>query len=214
MEIVPGFSLYRGLYELGQYAFSGSTMGTTGMTWESLKDPINGMRDVLIIVSVEWALLLILVFYLDQASILGAGIRKNPLSCFRGLEKKLTPSFREPSVVQQDSKVIMDMEKPDVAKEVGYQSYFGLYSTFLHYLMKFGALINSMQREVVDQFLIDPNANQTIICHNLRKIYPGRDGNPDKLAVRGLSLVLQKGQCFGMLGPNGAGKTSFINMVG
>jgi hypothetical protein len=42
--------------------------------------------------------------------------------------------------------IIMDMEKPDVAKEVGYQSHFGLYSTFLHYLLKFGALINYMQR--------------------------------------------------------------------
>lgn len=52
-----------------------------------------------------------------------------------------------------------------------------------------------------------------IICHNLKKVYPGKNGNPDKLAVKGLSLALRKGQCFGMLGPNGAGKTSFINMV-
>ncbi|CAL5081098.1 unnamed protein product [Urochloa decumbens] len=117
MEIVPGFSLYRGLYELGQYAFSGSSMGVTGMTWRSMKDPLNGMRDVLII------------------------------------------------------------------------------------------------RKVVEQLLIESNANQAIICDKLRKVYPGRDGNPDKLAVRGLSLVLQRGQCFGMLGPNGAGKTSFINMM-
>jgi hypothetical protein len=127
MEIVPGFSLYRGLYELGQHAFSGSTMGTTGMTWESLKDPTNGMRDVLIIMSVEWALLLILAFYLDQASMLGSGTRKRPLSCFRGLEKKLTQSLREPSIVQQDSTITVDMDKPDVAKEVGYLSYFGLF---------------------------------------------------------------------------------------
>ncbi|TVU09304.1 hypothetical protein EJB05_42767 [Eragrostis curvula] len=185
METVPGFSLYRGLYELGQYAFSGSTMGTSGMTWENLKDPINGMRDVLIIMSVEWALLLILAFYLDQTFMLGGGARKNPLSCFRCFKKKLTPSLHEPSFVQQDSKIILDMEKPDVVQE----------------------------RAVVEQLLIDPNANQAIICDNLRKVYPGRDGNPDKLAVRGLSLVLQKGQCFGMLGPNGAGKTSFINMM-
>jgi ABC-type multidrug transport system ATPase subunit len=74
-------------------------------------------------------------------------------------------------------------------------------------------LTNSIQRKVVEQLLIDPNANEAIICEKLRKVYPGRDGNPDKLAVRGLSLVLQKGKCFGMLGPNGAGKTSFINMV-
>ncbi|RLN32903.1 ABC transporter A family member 8-like isoform X1 [Panicum miliaceum] len=169
MEIVPGFSLYRGLYELGQYAFSGSSMGATGMTWRSMKDPLNGMCDVLIIMSVEWALLLILAFYLDQASLLGNGVRKK----------------HEPSLSQQDSRVVLNMEKSDVA----------------------------LQRKVVEQLLIDPNANKAIICDKLRKVYPGRDGNPDKLAVRGLCLVLQKGQCFGMLGPNGAGKTSFINMM-
>ncbi|KAJ1289406.1 hypothetical protein BS78_02G161800 [Paspalum vaginatum] len=134
MEIVPGFSLYRGLYEL------------------------------------EWALLLILAFYLDQASLLCGGNKS---------------SLHEPRFAQQDSRVILDMEKSDVA----------------------------LERKVVEQLLIDPNANQAIICDNLRKVYPGRDGNPDKVAVRGLSLVLQKGQCFGMLGPNGAGKTSFINMM-
>nr|CAB3456887.1 unnamed protein product [Digitaria exilis] len=185
MEIVPGFSLYRGLYELGQYAFSGSSMGATGMTWRSMKDPLNGMRDVLIIMTLEWALLLILAFYLDQASLLGDGVRKKPFFCFRCLQKKHAPSLHEPSFSQQDSRVILDMEKSDVA----------------------------LERKVVEQLLIDRNANQAIVCDKLRKVYPGRDGNPDKLAVRGLSLVLQKGQCFGLLGPNGAGKTSFINMM-
>lgn len=185
MEIVPGFSLYRGLYELGQYAFSGSSMGATGMTWRSMKDPLNGMRDVLTIMSVEWALLLILAFYLDQASLLGDSVTKNPFSCFRCLQKKHAPSLHEPSFSQQDSKVVLNMEKSDVA----------------------------LERKVVEQLLVDPNANKAIICDKLRKVYAGRDGNPDKLAVRGLSLVLQKGQCFGMLGPNGAGKTSFINMM-
>ncbi|KAK8459695.1 hypothetical protein SEVIR_2G192300v4 [Setaria viridis] len=185
MEIVPGFSLYRGLYELGQYAFSGSSMGVAGMTWRSMNDPLNGMRDVLIIMSVEWALLLMLAFYLDQASLLGDGVRKNPFFCFRCLQKKHAPSFHEPSSTQQDSRVILNMEKSDVA----------------------------LERKVVEQLLIDPNANQAIICNKLSKVYPGRDGNPDKQAVRGLSIALQKGQCFGMLGPNGAGKTSFINMM-
>ncbi|KAL6846315.1 hypothetical protein ACP4OV_023763 [Aristida adscensionis] len=185
MEIVPGFSLYRGLYELGQYAFSGSNMGETGMTWASLKEPSNGMRDVLIIMGVEWVLLLILTFYFDQASLLGDGVRKNPFLCFRCLQKKYAPSLHGGTFLQQDSKIVLNMEKSDVSQE----------------------------RKVVEQLLRDTNANQAIICDNIRKIYPGKDGNPDKLAVRGLSLVLQKGQCFGMLGPNGAGKTSFINMM-
>lgn len=53
----------------------------------------------------------------------------------------------------------------------------------------------------------------TAVCDNIRKIYPGRDGNPAKAAVKGLSLALERSECFGMLGPNGAGKTSFISMV-
>ena len=52
-----------------------------------------------------------------------------------------------------------------------------------------------------------------MICDNIKKVYPGRDGNPEKFAVRGLSLALPQGECFGMLGPSGAGKTSFIEMV-
>ncbi|MGE0528878.1 MAG: ABC transporter ATP-binding protein [Bdellovibrionales bacterium] len=32
-------------------------------------------------------------------------------------------------------------------------------------------------------------------------------------AVRGISLTIQRGQCFGLLGPNGAGKSTFINML-
>lgn len=70
-----------------------------------------------------------------------------------------------------------------------------------------------LQRERVEQLLLESSANCAILCHNLKKVYPGRDGNPQKFAVRDLSLALQRGECFGMLGPNGAGKTSFINMV-
>ncbi len=33
------------------------------------------------------------------------------------------------------------------------------------------------------------------------------------VAVRGVSLEIRKGECFGLLGPNGAGKSTFINML-
>jgi ABC-type uncharacterized transport system ATPase subunit len=85
--------------------------------------------------------------------------------------------------------------------------------TFLRHICIKTLVLISIQRRVVEQLLMDCNSNQAVICNNLRKIYPGKDGNPDKMAVRGLSLALPKGQCFGMLGPNGAGKTSFISMV-
>lgn len=44
-------------------------------------------------------------------------------------------------------------------------------------------------------------------------MYPAKNGNPEKLAVRNLSLALPLGECFGMIGLNDSGKTTFINMV-
>eukprot|EP00268_Persea_americana_P044406 TRINITY_DN44896_c0_g1_i4.p1 TRINITY_DN44896_c0_g1~~TRINITY_DN44896_c0_g1_i4.p1 ORF type:complete len:457 (+),score=84.81 TRINITY_DN44896_c0_g1_i4:184-1554(+) len=185
MEIFPGFSLYRGLYELAQYSLYGAYMGTSGMRWPDLIDNDNGMRNVLIIMFVEWLVVLPLAYYLDQVASLGSGIRKNPLFFLRHLQKKPLPTVRESSLRRQGSKVFIEMEKPDVAQE----------------------------REVVRQLLLQSSMSHTIICDNLKKIYPGKDGNPDKYAVRGLSLALPRGECFGMLGPNGAGKTSFISMM-
>ncbi|KAL6660836.1 hypothetical protein ACP70R_000220 [Stipagrostis hirtigluma subsp. patula] len=184
MEIIPGFSLYRGLYEFGQYASAANAMGINGMKWADLDDPFHGMRNVLIIMTLEWAILFPLAFYMHQVSSLGSGARQNSLFILRCF-KKPALSLRRHSFGRQGSKVVVEMENPDAAQE----------------------------REVVDQLLLQPNANQAIICDNLKKVYHGKDGNPDKDAVRGLSLALPKGQCFGMLGPNGAGKTSFISMM-
>jgi len=47
-----------------------------------------------------------------------------------------------------------------------------------------------------------------IQCTDLRKTYDGKVE-----AVRGLSLQIEAGQCFGLLGPNGAGKTTTIEIL-
>ncbi len=47
-----------------------------------------------------------------------------------------------------------------------------------------------------------------IECRDLRKTYDGKVE-----AVRGLSLEIQAGECFGLLGPNGAGKTTTIEIL-
>ena len=48
---------------------------------------------------------------------------------------------------------------------------------------------------------------------SLRRRCQGPVGRVQKLAVDGLSLSVQHGECFGLLGPNGAGKTSAINIL-
>jgi len=55
---------------------------------------------------------------------------------------------------------------------------------------------------------VGPTPETTIECTNLRKTYDGKVE-----AVRGLSLHIEAGECFGLLGPNGAGKTTTIEIL-
>jgi ABC-type multidrug transport system ATPase subunit len=179
MEIFPGFSLYRGLYEFGQASLEGYSMDTHGMRWGDVSG--NGMRDVFIIMFIEWLIVLVVAYYIDQTVSSG----RSPLFFLRRFQKKRQTSFRNASLQRQGSKVFVDMERPDVSQE----------------------------SEKVEQLMLEQNASCSIIVDNIKKVYPGRDGNPEKAAVRGLSLAVPRGECFGMLGPNGAGKTSFISMM-
>ncbi|CAH2052933.1 unnamed protein product [Thlaspi arvense] len=178
LELYPGFSLYRGLYEFSQYASRGN-----GMKWEDLSD--SGMGEVLCIMSIEWFLALIVALYVDQ--VVSSG--KHPFFFLEKLSKKPSSSLpRKPTIQRLHSRKVsidMDMEKLDVTQE----------------------------KEKVQQLRNEGSKGHAIVCDNLKKVYPGRDGNPPKMAVRGLYLSVPPGECFGMLGPNGAGKTSFISMM-
>ncbi|KAJ0049063.1 hypothetical protein Pint_15240 [Pistacia integerrima] len=175
MELYPGFSLYRGLYEFGQYSFRGHNMGIDGMRWADLADSGNGMREILIIMLIEWLLVLAIAYYIDK--IVLSGSAKGPM-------------------------FLKSVDKCLIYRPAGCSVY---NSNFAH--------LFTVQREKVEQLLLEPSTSYAVIVDNLRKIYPGRDGNPEKLAVKGLSLAFPSGECFGMLGPNGAGKTSFIGMM-
>lgn len=114
MELYPGFSLYRGLYEFAQYSFTGNYMGTDGMRWKDLNDSKNGMREVLIIMSVQWLVLLGVAYYADQVASSG----RNPLFFLWKHRNKRSTSIRKPSFQKQSSKVFVEMEKLDVVQEV------------------------------------------------------------------------------------------------
>ncbi|GMQ10523.1 hypothetical protein CsSME_00053489 [Camellia sinensis var. sinensis] len=114
----------------------------------------------------------------------GSSVRKSPLFLLRKFQGQPSSSGKT-SLISDGSRDFDQAEKADVARE----------------------------REKVEQLLTEPDPNYAIVCDDLKKVYPAVDGNPPKLAVRGLSLALPRGECFGMLGPNGAGKTSFIKMM-
>ena len=48
LELIPSFALYRGLYEIGQYAFRAGYMeGGWGLTWPRTFDQGNGMPRII-----------------------------------------------------------------------------------------------------------------------------------------------------------------------
>lgn len=113
MEFVPGFSLYREIYELAKYASAGSQMEKSGMQWGDLNDPVNGMKDVLVLMSIEWILLLPVAFLLDHRP------AWRPLFIFGFLSTKhSSPSWIPDKVKQRSRRVFVDMAKPDVFLEV------------------------------------------------------------------------------------------------
>ncbi|KAM3307861.1 ABC transporter A family member 7 isoform X2 [Capsicum chacoense] len=183
MELYPGFSLYRGLYELSQYAAGGYIVGTYGMCWDYLSNSNNGMREVLIIMSIEWVVFLIVSYYLDQVISSGSGNRRSLLFFLPNSQMNHLTSLEKTSFLSAESSV--QIENNDVSEE----------------------------RKMVEQLLEAPHSDYSSICYNLKKMYPGKDGNPDKFAVKGVTLAFPRGECFGMLGPNGAGKTTFISMM-
>lgn len=78
-DIIPGFALYRGLFEIAQYAFRAAYRGTKGMTWSSLSDPGNGLPAVMAFFGAEAIIFLILAWYLEKVMPGGVGVPRHPL---------------------------------------------------------------------------------------------------------------------------------------
>lgn len=88
------------------------------MRWSDLNDHANGMRDVLIIVVLEWMVLLPVAYYLDHVA--SVGHRSGLLSMIKNLLKK-NPTWRRVSVNEAvNNAVHVEMVKLDIVKEVSF----------------------------------------------------------------------------------------------
>ncbi|XP_008645657.1 ABC transporter A family member 8 isoform X3 [Zea mays] len=184
MELFPPFCLYRIIYEFSPPPSPLYRTDFSGVHWEDLSDHKNGMLDILIIMAVEWATFLLLTFFVDEFGTFRNGIRKT-VSIFRSNTDQSSHTCQMQTIQLEEFLPSVETDRTDVSRE----------------------------RETVQQLLRESDSNFSVICDNLKKVYHGKDGNAEKIAVAGLSLSVQRGQCFGILGPNGAGKTSLISMA-
>ncbi|XP_062217620.1 ABC transporter A family member 8-like [Phragmites australis] len=184
MEFFTPFSLYRIIYEFTPPPSIFNYSDFSGIQWGDLSDRENGMIDILIIMVLEWVTFLLLTFNLDEFGTLRSGVRKMAIVCRSRLDGS-SQAAQEQTIQLQEFKASVETGRADVLRE----------------------------REMVEQLLQESNSSYSLICNNIKKVYRGKDGNAEKFAVRGLSLSIQRGQCFGILGPNGAGKTSLISML-
>lgn len=182
LELIPGFALYRGLYEIAQYAFRAAYGSNTGITWSNLNDEDNGLVAVMIIFAVESVVFMLLAWYIEQVLPRGIGVPRHPLFF---LGKKYKSEIRHAhDSNSKDAEVGLAMEPEDVALE------------------------RQRVQELIDSQ--DSGDRASIVIQSLKKVF-GR--KVKKLAVKDLTLAVNRGECFGLLGPNGAGKSTSLNML-
>ncbi|CAN6237534.1 unnamed protein product [Urochloa humidicola] len=133
-------------------------------------------------------LVLLIIMVLEWATFLFLTLYLDDFGCFQNGIRKLVTGSRPDgrlSTQPQEFEASIEIDRTDIMRE----------------------------REIVDRFLQQPDNSYSVIIDNIRKVYPPKDGNAEKVAVKGFSLSIQRGQCFGLLGSNGAGKTSLISML-
>lgn len=109
-------SLYRGLFELGEYSLRAESIGVGRVGWRDIWVEKQGLLNVLLIMFGEWVILLMIAFYFDQVLSIGSGVRKHPLWFMRCVN-----SERKRSTEIQQPYFSVEVEKSDVAQEVCFQ---------------------------------------------------------------------------------------------
>lgn len=115
LELLPAFGLFRGLYELAQYAFLADRNGGRGLTWSKLLEPGCGMLQVLFYFLLEWTIFPVIALYIEQVTGAGTGVKKHPLF-FLGIKHKESSSSRLKNASPLPSKDIIDAASMAVAK--------------------------------------------------------------------------------------------------
>lgn len=311
MELIPAFALFRGLYELAQYAFLADRNGGEGLDWDKLTNLDCGMLQVWLYLFVGSCVLPIIGYYIEQVNGSGSGVKRHPLFFLAtpstdkeySMEKRKlrqqSPSSWGCSWVWQlcSRKRQMDAacKKATLGQDFSMEAtsplqspldyYYGASSTISgtgnvhpnhlgseevpkissatkkqettfsrsNVLASFREIDLADERPCInlasngdEEYTIHGSASlecenmdvwkerqrvevlyrkwkqgdatskdppAAILLRQLRKVYPSKNRNPEKVAVHDLSLSVQHCECFGLLGPNGAGKTTTLRIM-
>ena len=198
IELIPGFALYRGLYEIANYAFRAAYGTGTGITWSNLNDPGNGLVGVMVIFAVEAVLFLVVAWYIEQVYPQGCGVPRHPLF-FLGKKYKSEIYVGDGDDGVEGKLADQESGTSDVLREQH----------------KVRDILSSMSASSAASAASasSPPANPQypIIVSKLKKAFRGKGVR--KYAVKDLTLAIEQGECFGLLGPNGAGKSTSLNML-
>lgn len=69
------------------------------------------------------------------------------------------------------------------------------------------------ERDIIYKLRPSDYHNYPLVAKDVRKVYPGVNGRPPKVANKNISIKVHNGELFGLLGPNGAGKTTLISQL-
>eukprot|EP00890_Picochlorum_soloecismus_P002012 jgi/Picsp_1/2811/NSC_01037-R1_atp-binding cassette subfamily member group ath protein 4 len=231
LQVIPSFALFRGLYELSQYAFLADQTGTDGITWSTISaDP--AMVGVIIVLSVEAIVFALFAFYWDHISGAVDGIPKSFLYLFK---------IRIGSNRRTDE--LSDRDDDDLLYYLGYQRH-GYDTQDQMAVSRKGSSLelylgnfNMGKRQDMGQIQPFQLGDDVIVekqkasrihyqwkknplsaisseyCIILSDVMKSCEysGSPF-LSVKSLSLAISKHECFGFIGSN-AGKTTIIRMM-
>jgi hypothetical protein len=123
MEFFPPFALYRIIYEFSPPPSPFYRTDFSGIHWGDLSDRKNGMKDILVIMAIEWAVFILLTFFLDEFGTLGNGIRKMVSVC-RSNVNGCSQASQKQTIQLQEFEYSVEMDRTDVLREVRVPPYY------------------------------------------------------------------------------------------
>mmetsp|Transcript_12717 Transcript_12717/g.12847 ORF Transcript_12717/g.12847 Transcript_12717/m.12847 type:complete len:450 (+) Transcript_12717:1285-2634(+) len=153
---------------------------------EEFSEVDDELKDCIVSLYVAGTVILIIALYLNEIVPREFGVAKHPLFFL----KRKKPIDRNPNLLESNDEIgdIYATELIDEDQQVKEERHavYNLQGSYSAY---------------------------PLVVKDIRKIYKGKAGRPDKIAVKRMCLKINEGELFGLLGPNGAGKTTLISML-